>query len=236
VVGLGVLGAVFGSFIATYALRWPERSALAGRSSCDGCGKRLSAGELVPLVSWALLRGRCQACGGTIAGTHPLAEALGVAIGVTAALVAPGSHGLAGAVFGWQLLALGLVDARLMRLPNGLTAGLAVTGMVAGVLGAPPVLADRVIGGVAGLAVLWAIAAVYRRARGRVGLGGGDAKLLGAIGLWLGWRALAPVVLGASVLGLGWALARRMRADDRLPLGTLLAVAAFGWWVVSGFR
>lgn len=234
---LGVLGAVFGSFIATVAVRWP-RPALAGRSACDGCGRTLSAAELVPLASWLAVRGRCRTCGAPIAPLHPAIEALGLAIGVAAGLAAPGWQGVAGAGFGWLLLASGAVDFVAFRLPNALTLALASGGLATGAAGMAPPLADRAIGGVAGFATLWLVAAVYRRVRGRHGLGGGDAKLFGAIGLWLGWRALPPTLLIACVLGLAVVVVWRLRggavsATDRLPLGTLLAVAAFALWIVG---
>lgn len=229
--GLGLLGLVFGSFIATVAVRWP-RSALAGRSACDGCGRSLSAIELIPLASWIALRGRCRTCGGRIGVSHPVIEALGVLIGATAGALAPGFAGVFGAVFGWLLLAAGAIDLAAFRLPNPITLALAVTGLLGGAAGLDPPLADRAIGGVAGFAALWLIAAGYRRRRGRDGLGGGDAKLLGAIGLWLGWRALPPVLLIACLLGLAWAFARGLRRDDRLPLGTLLAVGGVALWSV----
>lgn len=231
-VALGVLGAVFGSFITTYAIRWP-RSALVGRSACDGCGRTLTAVELVPLVSWAWRRGRCATCGGRIALSHPVIEALGLAVGVSAGVVAPGWTGVAGAAFGWVLLALAAVDLAAFRLPNVLTAALAVGGLATGFAGLHPPLVDRLIGGVAGFAALWLIAAAYRQLRGRAGLGGGDAKLLGAIGLWLGWRALPMVVLIACMVGLAIALLRRMQGGDRLPLGALLAPAAFFVWLLT---
>ena len=106
---LGVLGLIFGSFIATVALRWPEgRSALRGRSQCDSCHKVLRAHELVPLLSYALQRGRCRSCGSTIHPGHLAVEIAGMLVGIAAGLVAPGWHGVAGAVFGWLLLALAL--------------------------------------------------------------------------------------------------------------------------------
>lgn len=85
--------------------------------------------------------------------------------------------------------------------------------------------------------MLWLVAALYRSLRGRVGLGGGDPKLFGAIGLWLGWRALPQVLLVAALAGLAIVLAmalagRRVTATDRLPLGTLLAGAAFLCWAL----
>ncbi len=234
--GLGVLGAIFGSFIATVAIRWPDgRSALHGRSHCDGCGRTLSAVELIPLVSWIVLRGRCRCCGGRIGLSHTATEAIGLGIGVAAGIVAPGPAGTAGAMFGWLLLAAGAVDLAAFRLPNPVTLALAVTGLEAGAVAIDPPLFDRAIGGLAGFASLWLVARGYRWLRERDGLGGGDAKLFAGIGLWLGWRALPAVLLIACVLGIGWALARRMRAQDRLPLGTLLAVGAFAMWLWSAW-
>jgi leader peptidase (prepilin peptidase)/N-methyltransferase len=232
---LGVLGAVFGSFIATVAVRWPEgRSALKGRSACDGCGKALGPHELVPVLSYAVLRGRCAGCGAAIRIGHPVTELLGLAIGVSAGLVSPGLDGATGAMFGWVLLALAALDLAAFWLPNALTFALAVTGPLAGFAPLP----DLLIGGVAGFASLWLVAAGYRAWRGREGLGGGDPKLFGAIGLWLGWQALPMVLLGASVLGLSAALAlqlggRRVTMQDRLPLGVFLAAAAWLSWLAA---
>ncbi|WP_448502951.1 prepilin peptidase [Sphingomonas sp.] len=231
---LGVLGLVFGSFIATLALRWPEgRSALAGRSACDRCDARLRWFELAPVLSFAMQRGRCRRCGGQIDRFHLAIELLGGAAGMGAGLVAPGVEGAVGAVFGWLLLALGAVDARVYWLPDPLVAALAAAGLASALVVDEPGLVERLAGGAAGYGVLAIAAMLYARLRGRTGLGGGDPKLFGAIGLWLGWRALAPVMLAAALAGLAVAIVRRMRADERLPLGSLLAAAAFSWWLVS---
>lgn len=235
---LGILGLVFGSFIATVALRWPQgRSAMRGRSACDGCDKALAAHELIPLLSWVIQRGRCRACGKAIHAAHPAAEALGLTIGVAAGLVAPGWEGVAGAVFGWLLLALAALDLAAFWLPNRLTATLAVAGIVDGMFFAPGWI-DRILGGAIGFGLLYLVAFTYRHVRGREGLGGGDPKLFGAIGLWLGASMLAPVLLGASVTGLAVALAMKLSGREigmtsRLPLGTLLAIAAFPAWLYS---
>ncbi len=235
---LGVLGLIFGSFIATVALRWPEgRSALRGRSQCDSCRKALRAHELVPLLSYALQRGRCRACGAAIHPGHFAVEVAAMLIGIAAGLVAPGWHGVAGAVFGWLLLALAALDLAAFWLPNALTALLALAGIVDGLF-FPPNWADRILGGLFGFGLLWLVAFTYRHVRGREGLGGGDPKMFGGIGLWLGASMLAPVLLAASVIGLAIALAvrisgRKMEMTSRLPLGTLLAVAAFPAWLYS---
>lgn len=231
---LGVLGLVFGSFIAVLAMRWPEgRSALAGRSHCDGCAAELRWFELVPVASFVVQRGRCRRCGARIDRFHLAIEALGGMIGIAAGLVSPGIEGAAGAVFGWLLLALGAIDARAFWLPDPLVAVLAVAGLASAAVVAEPALTDRLVGGAGGYGVLALAAGIYSRVRGRMGLGGGDPKLFGAIGLWLGWRALAPVMLVAALTGIGVAVMRGMRRDDRLPLGSLLAASAFLWWLVS---
>jgi leader peptidase (prepilin peptidase)/N-methyltransferase len=215
---LAVLGLIFGSFIATVALRWPEgRSAMRGRSECDSCRKLLRAHELVPLFSYALQRGRCRTCGATIHPGHLAVEIAGALVGVAAGLVAPGWEGVAGAVFGWLLLAL--------------------AGIVDGIFFDPGWL-DRIAGGLFGFGLLYLVAFTYRHIRGREGLGGGDPKMFGGIGLWLGASMLAPVLLAASVTGLAVALAlrisgREMGMTSRLPLGTLLAVAAFPAWLYA---
>ncbi|MCP3729587.1 prepilin peptidase [Sphingomonas sp. MG17] len=233
---LGILGLVFGSFTATLALRWPEgRSALQGRSACDSCNKALRAHELVPLLSYALQRGRCRACGGSIHPGHPGTEIAGLVIGVAAGLVAPGWEGVAGAIFGWLLLALAALDLAAFWLPNALTAALALAGLIDGFF-FPPTWIDRIAGGVIGYCLLALARFTYRYIRGREGLGGGDAKMFAGIGIWLGASMLAPVLLAASIIGLAFALAmrisgREMGMTSRLPLGTLLAIAAFPAWL-----
>lgn len=196
----------------------------------------MRAVELVPILSWLVLRGRCRTCDAGIGPLHIALEVLGAAIGVAAGLVATGPLAVTGAAFGWLLLLIGAIDFVAFRIPNALSLSLALLGLAAGLNGFDPPLADRLIGGAVGFASLWAVAQAYHRVRGRMGLGGGDAKLFGAIGLWLGWRALPAVLLVACLLGLAWALAGRMRADDRLPLGTLLAVAGFGMWIAANLR
>jgi leader peptidase (prepilin peptidase)/N-methyltransferase len=234
---LALLGAIVGSFLATLVVRWTGgRSVVAGRSGCDGCGRTLSAGELVPLVSFALQRGRCRACGARIDPVHPWVEIACLAVGAGAGVVAPWPEAVAGAVFGWLLVTLAALDWRALWLPDRLTATLALGGIGAGMAGVGPDLPDRLIGGAAGFASLWLIARGYRLLRGREGMGGGDPKLFGAIGLWLGWRLLPSVLLLAAMVGLGAVLFQHLRGrslggDHALPFGTLLAIAAYPAWL-----
>ncbi len=234
---LGVLGAIIGSFVAALVTRWPDgRSVMQGRSACDGCGRTLRAVELAPLLSALVLRGRCKGCGVAISPVHWRIELAGLMIGLAAGLVAPGPVGIAGAVFGWLLLALASLDLVAFWLPDRLTILLAATGLVGAALGIDPLLQERLIGGLAGFGALWLVAFGYRHLRGRDGMGGGDPKLFGAIGLWLGWQMLPAVLLIASMIGLGVVLAallkgRSMAADTALPFGALLAIAAYPAWL-----
>ena len=236
-VGLGLLGAVFGSFIATLVIRWPQgRSVLKGRSHCDACDAALGPRDLIPLVSAALSRGKCRHCAARIDPRHWQIELAALGIGAIAGLVVPGAAGFAGAIFGWLLLALAALDIAEYWLPDRLTLTLALAGLVAGLAGVDPPLPDRLIGGGVGFVALWLVGFAYRHLRGREGLGGGDPKLFGAIGLWLGWRMLPPVLLLAALTGLAFALVgmvrgRTTRLDDRMPFGALLAIAAYPAWL-----
>lgn len=235
--GGAMAGLIAGSFIATLAIRWPQGRGMGGRSACDGCERVLAIRDLIPVLSWAFAGGKCRTCDARIDWRHPAIEALAALIGAVALFAQPGIEGAAVALFGWQLLALTAMDAEHFWLPNWLTGALAVSGIAFGAAGIGVDLSSRLIGGVAGFAALFAIGWIYKSVRGRAGLGGGDPKLLGAIGCWLGWQALPYVLVGASMAGLLVAFGMMARGKDvaattRLPFGALMAVAAFPLWLL----
>ena len=222
-----VLGAVVGSFLATLILRWPTgRSVAAGRSRCDGCGRKLAAHQLIPLVSGTLQRGKCTACGAPIDPVHWQVEGLAALAGALSLAVSPDLVGLALAVFAWLLIPLAMLDWRHLWLPDRLILVLAVAGAAGGqMLGVP--WRSQLIGAAVGFASLGIIGAAYAAIRKRQGLGGGDPKLLGAIGIWIGWESMAPLVALAAAMGLAVALATGRQAGDQLAFGTMLAAAAW---------
>lgn len=229
-----IAGLIVGSYVATLVLRWPTGAqATSGRSRCDRCGTTLRPADLVPLLSYVLRRGRCGACGARIDPLHWRVELAAAAIGGTALLLSPTPAGAALALFGWLLLPLALLDWRHFWLPDRLTGLLALVGLGLGGWVSQVDLVDRLIGGAAGFVSLWLLALAYRKARGRDGLGQGDPKLLGAIGIWTGWVALPSVMVIAATIGLGVAIARRRSATDKLPFGTLLAI---GGWVIAAVQ
>lgn len=237
VLGAGA-GLIVGSFLATLVVRWPLGGNMGGRSACDDCGAPLGVRDLVPLLSFAFARGRCRTCSGRIDPVHPIVEAACAAVGFIALSIAPDAAGVTAALAGWLLVALCTLDIREFWLPDVLTAALGMVAALSSWVVDPPGTIDRMIGGLTGFGSLWLIAAGYRRLRGRDGLGGGDPKLFGAIGLWLGWQPLAFVLLGASALGLVVVLVMIARggavnSTTRLPFGSALAVAAFATWTIS---
>ncbi|HEY0149512.1 MAG TPA: A24 family peptidase [Allosphingosinicella sp.] len=233
-----VLGAVIGSFLAAILVRWPQgRSVLRGRSHCDGCGRTLRALELIPIVSWFAVRGKCRTCGAPIDKRLLAVEAGAALVGLTALLAHPLPAAAFTALFGWWLFLLAALDVEHHWLPDRLTLPLIPAGLAVAWIGVGPGLEERLFGAAAGYLALELIRILYRLARGREGLGGGDPKMLAAIGAWLGWASLPFVLLGAGLIGLAAVAAMQLRgravkATDRLPLGTLMALAAWPLWLV----
>ena len=237
---LGLLaGLIAGSFLATALIRWPRgESAAKGRSRCDACAMPLWVGELVPVVSHLLLRGRCRHCGARIDTRHLAVEMVAGTVGLVALAAHPWPLGAVTALLGWWLLLTAMLDLEQQWLPDRLTLPLIPLGLLAAWGGFGPPLDERGLGAVLGWAVLALIALLYRLVRHREGLGGGDPKLLGALGAWVGVWNLPFILLGAGLFGLGAALLMRLRgeavsATSRLPLGTLMILAAWPIWLVA---
>jgi leader peptidase (prepilin peptidase)/N-methyltransferase len=223
-----LLGAIFGSFIAALCMRWPEgRSVLRGRSACDACGEPVPASRLVPLLSAALSRGRATCCGAVIDPFHARVEWAAALLGAAALGLAPNPQGLALAAFGWLLLPLFLLDLRHFWLPDPLVFLLALAGLVLAPLLNDVPITERVASSLVAGGSLALVGWTYQRLRDREGLGAGDPKLLAALALWLGAEGVVASLLGAALIGLAFALARRSARDDALPFGTFLAAAAF---------
>lgn len=233
----GALGLLIGSFMALVSVRLPAGEPwVASRSKCRSCQRLLSPLELVPVLSWAGLRGRCAGCGARVSARYPLIELGAAGLGVWAALAAPGWLGLAGAVLAWQLLLIAVIDAEHFWLPDVLTLPLLATGLIAAWLLEPHLLGERAIGAVAGFVSLWLVAWTYRRVRGREGLGGGDPRLFAGIGAWVGWIALPTVLVWACLAGFAAVAAmlaggRKAGLGARLPFGTCLTIGAWLAWL-----
>ena len=210
------------------------------RSRCEACRQPLGAADLVPVVSYLMLRGRCRRCGARIASFYLAVElaALAVAAIAVAALPDPATI-CCGCALGWTLLALAWIDFEAFILPDALTLPLVLAGLAATYWLEPETLTAHAAAAALGYLLFRSVAWAYRRFRGRDGLGQGDAKLMAAAGAWVGVTALSGVLLGGAVLTLAVALVdalRRgegLRATTRLPFGPGLCAALWVVWLLA---
>ena len=235
---LPVLIAPFvGSFLGLLVERLPAGGKVVfARSACPACDHPLGPLDLVPLFSWLASRGRCRYCGAAIGAIHPAVELAALGVALWAAAVLSGWLLWASCTLGWTLLALSVIDWRHHALPDQLTLPLIAGGLaVAYGLGAADLI-HHLMGAAAGFAAFALIGGIYRRLRGRPGLGLGDAKLLAAAGAWVSWTGLPGVVLTAAATALAVTLlmslfGRALAADSRVPFGPYLALGIWMIWL-----
>lgn len=201
------------------------------RSACPHCGHLIRWWENIPLLSYALLRGRCSSCHEPISLRYPLVElATALLFGWCAWHGGWTSSTLAWCLFSALLLALAAIDWDTMLLPDDLTLPLLWSGLIASALGWTSASGSTALwGAVAGYLFLWLIYWAFKLATGKEGMGHGDFKLLAALGAWFGWQALLPIILIASIVGalsgIALKLAGDLRAGGAIPFGPFLALA-----------
>jgi leader peptidase (prepilin peptidase) / N-methyltransferase len=209
-----VFGLLWGSFLNVVIYRLPREMSVAHPpSSCGGCGARIKPYDNIPVLSWLILRGRARCCGARISPRYPLVELIGAALGLaTLELVwqtVPSETLLirAAAVFlAYFALSLGLVaaafiDAEHMYLPDSITLGGTVLGVVTATLRGMA-LSESVLGAAVGFVGVWLpFIVIYARVRGRQGMGMGDAKLTMLAGAWFGFGGAAFVLFAGAIQG-----------------------------------
>jgi leader peptidase (prepilin peptidase) / N-methyltransferase len=201
-------------------------------SACPKCGHRLAAWENIPLLSFALLRGRCRGCGTAISWQYPAVELLtGLAFAACVWRFGIAPEALAAMAFSALLIAMSGIDLRTTLLPDQLTFALLWLGLGVATVGlfVPPVQA--LWGAIIGYLSLWSVYQGFKLLTGKEGMGFGDFKLLAALGAWCGGWAILPIVLMSSFIGaIVGSLWLGLRGADRatpIPFGPYLAVA--GW-------
>jgi leader peptidase (prepilin peptidase)/N-methyltransferase len=218
-----------GSEAPALNLAWPG-------SHCPACRHPIGWCDKLPLIGFALLRGRCRHCQAPISWQYPVVELLTAALFVWSLLThADWPAALAWGGFAAALLALAVIDARTRWLPDAITQPLTWGGLIAAAMGWTAVsLPDALGGAVAGYLCLWLVYWGFRLATGQEGMGHGDFKLLAALGAWFGWAHLLALVLIASVTGLLAALVllwrQRLPQNRQIAFGPFLALA--GAWLM----
>jgi leader peptidase (prepilin peptidase) / N-methyltransferase len=225
-----------GSFLGVLAFRMPRgMSIVAPRSRCDSCGTPLTVIDLIPVLSWVCLRGRCRHCGAAIDALYPAMELAAVGIALWAYTIFDGWLFWASCGLGWVLLALAAMDLRHMILADWLVIPLGLAGIAVGFAVAIQPL-DHVIGALAGFIVFFTVAIGYRRLRRRDGLGHGDVKLFAAAGAWVTWLGLPTVVLWAVfsaflTLAVLMVAGRRLDPSQPFPFGPHLCLGLWLTWL-----
>ena len=221
---IGLLGLLIGSFLNVVIYRLPRGESLNRPASrCPSCGKPVKPYDNVPVLSWLILRGRCRNCGAPISVRYPLVEALTAAVFVGAALARGVDDDLAlWLPFAAMLIAVAGIDLDHRIIPNKILLPAAIWGIVGTILFRPDNIDDSLIaGGIAFMALLLAALAYP------AGMGMGDVKLVGVMGIYLG-SAVAPAMLVAFIAGsvVGILIILREGADARkkgIPFGPFLA-------------
>ncbi len=219
----GVMGAVFGSFLNVVAFRLPRRESLVKpRSHCTSCGTPIKPYDNVPVLSWLLLRGHCRNCSAKISPRYPLVEAGTALLCAGAVLTHESATGIVLSVTLILLLVpAALIDLEYRIIPNTLTGAGALLALGLGTALDPAGEATRLIAGVAAGGFLLAAALAYPG-----GMGMGDVKLAGVMGLFLG-AAVAPAILIALLSGVLVGAVIVARRGTRVGRKTAVAFGPF---------
>jgi leader peptidase (prepilin peptidase) / N-methyltransferase len=225
VVAGGVFGAVLGSFLNVVIHRLPRGESLASPGSrCPRCGTPVKPYDNVPVISWLVLRGRCRHCGAPISARYPIVELLTALVFAAVVAVRGFDNDLFLELpFVAGLIALAGIDLDHRLLPNRIVYPMAAYGVVATLLVERDDLVEHLIAGAGAFAFLLAALLAYPR-----GMGMGDVKLAGAMGLYLGLSVI-PALLTAFLTGsvVGLAIIAREGASARkkaVPFGVFLAI------------
>jgi leader peptidase (prepilin peptidase)/N-methyltransferase len=212
------------------------------RSACPACHAPITAWQNIPVLSWLWLRGKCAHCKAPIRARYPLVELLCALLSAAVAWrFGFGWTAAAALAISWALIALTGIDLDTQLLPDAITLPLLWAGLLASLLvgstagaGAaslPVSPADAITGAAAGYLSLWTVYQLFRLCTGKEGMGYGDFKLLAALGAWMGWRMLLPIILASAltgaVVGIALIVSGRHKRGVPMPFGPFLAAA--GW-------
>ncbi|MFM1895816.1 MAG: hypothetical protein RLZZ385_890 [Pseudomonadota bacterium] len=202
-------------------------------SHCPVCKQPVKPWQNIPVLSYLLLKGRCANCKTPISWRYPTVEFItGLASGLVALTFGATWLTLALLILTWSLIALTLIDVDHQLLPDNITIPLLWLGLLISALGLGlTTLQDAVAGAIAGYLVLWVFFWTFKLLTGKEGMGYGDFKLLAALGAWMGWQSLLPIVILSSLVGAAYGIAmialfKRDRSQP-MPFGPYLAGAGF---------
>lgn len=201
-------------------------------SHCPHCKHKLAWWENIPVLSYAVLRGRCRGCGTRISPQYPLVELLTMLLVVACVWrFGFGWRGFGAMLLSSFLVALSGIDLRTRLLPDQLTLPLLWLGLIACIENLYIGQKSALLGVMAGYFSLWSVYWLFKQLTGKEGMGYGDFKLLAALGAWVGLKGILPTILLSSIVGavVGsiWLAAKGRDRATPIPFGPYLAIA--GW-------
>ena len=199
-------------------------------SACPNCGHQIRPWQNIPVFSYLLLGGKCAGCRTTISIRYPLVEATGAILAVLIGLTFGASwQTLVLCPVAWALLALTMIDLDTQLLPDVITLPLLWAGLMVNSFAVIVPLSDALWGTVGGYLILWTVYHVFKALTGKEGMGYGDFKLLAALGAWLGWLMLLPMIILSSLVGLvlavGFIALNKQDRSEPMPFGPSIAIA-----------
>jgi len=223
----------------------PTYNLILPHSHCPHCDAEIKPWQNLPLISYALLRGRCGNCRERISIRYPLVELLtAVLSGVVAWQFGFGWEAGAMLLLTWSLISLSLIDADTQLLPDSIVLPMLWLGLIINSAGLFTDIHSALWGAVFGYLSLWMVYWVFKLVTGKEGMGYGDFKLLAMLGAWGGWQVLPLTILLSSLVGavLGISILKS-RGDSNatpLPFGPYLAIAGWiaiiwGDWITGSY-
>lgn len=229
-----LFGLVFGSFCNAWAWRLCHGESIAkGRSHCAVCGHTLAAKDLVPLLSWLILRGKCRYCGAPISKRYPLAELTsGFAFLSLVLRYSLTWDALRFCLLACFLLTVSLCDWETREIPDRLHIFIALTALLRLPAEGWAGVKSGLLGAVAVSVPLLLFVLLADHVLGRETMGGADIKLLAALGLHFSPALMLLLLIVACLMGILLALAARAGKGSEVPFGPAIALAA---WLTALF-
>lgn len=230
----GLVGLILGSFLNVCTLRWPhDESVVSPPSHCPGCGAPIAWFDNIPVLSYLFLRGKCRSCRAAISPQYPMVElATGLIWAGSFVQFGLSAESLRGAVFLTLLLGIAVTDARFYIIPDQFSLGGGVLGLVLAPFPGGLTFLEALFGAVVGFGILWLVAKLGAWLFKKDAMGGGDLKMMGMVGAFLGVPGVLltlflGALLGSVIFGpIAW------RTGKLVPFGIFLAVGAavtYGW-------
>jgi len=233
-----LLGLIIGSFLNVVISRLPQEKSVGGRSACPKCNNKIAWYDNFPVVSFLLLRGKCRHCQAPISFLYPFVEVLTALLSYQTFMWAEGdfvNYLLWFILFISPLIAVIFIDFKHQIIPDKISLPGMPIGIALQLYLQWPNWQEALLFSGKGILIgggfLFGLAYLYMAIRKREGMGGGDIKLLGLLGAFLGWQAIPFILLSSSLLAIIYALFSKMFSGNKeefvIPYGPFLVAAAF---------